>query len=210
MEERKILSPTQTEYRKHRSTEDQLVLIAQVIENAFPKKKKVVSIFFDPTKAFDNIWRKGLLLKILESGVSGRMCRWIRCFLHDRYAREKLNGHLRNSVKMREGVPQGEAISPTLFLLYINNITTVLPRYVSNILHADDLAVWSASEYTTSSAYRIQEAVNKVEQWTNDWGLQISEVKTQATVFSFSTSKEKIAIKLGDKTLPQVETRDKA
>ena len=37
-------------------------------------------------------------------------------------------------------------------------------------------------------------------------GLQISEVKTQATVFSLSTSKEKVAIKLGDKTLSQVET----
>ena len=31
-------------------------------------------------------------------------------------------------------------------------------------------------------------------------------MKTQATVFSLSTSKEKVAIKLGDKTLPQVET----
>ena len=88
------------------------------------------------------------------------------------------------------GVPQGRVISPTLFLLYINNITTVLRRHVSNTLHADDLAVWSASEYTTSSTYRIQEAVNKVEQWTNDWGLQISEVKTQATVFSLYTFKE--------------------
>ena len=47
--------------------------------------------------------------------------------------------------------------------------------------------------------------MNKVEQWTNDWGLQISEVKTQAIVFFLSTSKEKIAIKLGDKTLLQVE-----
>ena len=205
LEERKILSPTQTGYRKHRSTEDQLALIAQEIENAFQEKKKVISVFFDLTKAFDKVWREGLLLKTLESGVSGKMYRWIRCFLHDRSARVKLDGHLSKSVKMREGVPQGGVISPTLFLLYINNITTVLPRHVSNTLHADDLAVWSASEYT-SFAYRIQEAVNKVEQWTNDWGLQISEVKTQATVFSLSTSKEKVAIKLGDKALPQVET----
>ena len=200
LEERQILSPTQTGYRKHKSTEDQLALIAQEVKNAFQEKKKVVSVFFDLTKAFDKVWREGLLLKIPESGVSGKMYRWIRCFLHDRSARVKLVGHLSKSVKMREGVPQGGVISPTLFLLYINNITTVLP------LHADDLAVCSASEYTTSSAYRIQEAVNKVEQWTNDWGLQIGEVKTQATVFSLSTSKEKVAIKLGDKTLPQVET----
>ena len=31
-------------------------------------------------------------------------------------------------------------------------------------------------------------------------------MKTWATVFSLSTSKEKVAIKLEDKTLPQVET----
>ena len=205
LEEQKILSPTQTGYRKHRSTEDQLALIAQEIENAFQEKRKIVSVFFDLTKAFDKVWREGLLLKTLESGVSGRMYRWIRYFLHNRSARVKLDGHLSKSVKMR-GVPQGGVISLTLFLLYINIITTVLPRHVSNTLYADDLAVWSSSEYTTSSAYRIQEAVNKVEQWTNDWGLQISEVKTQATVFSLSISKEKVAIKLGDKTLPQVET----
>ena len=48
--------------------------------------------------------------------------------------------------------------------------------------------------------------MNKVEQWTNDRGIQISEVKTQAIVFSLSSSKEKVTIPLGDKTLPQVET----
>ena len=34
-----ILSPTQSGYRKHRSTEDQLALLAQEIENAFQEKK---------------------------------------------------------------------------------------------------------------------------------------------------------------------------
>ena len=102
-------------------------------------------------------------------------------------------------------VPQGGVISTTLFLLYINNITTVLPRHVSNTLHADDLAVWNASEYTTPSAYRIQEAVNKVQQWTNNCGIQITEMKTHATIFSLSTSKENVTIKLGEKT---VSSRD--
>ena len=44
-----------------------------------------------------------------------------------------------------------------------------------------------------------------VDEWL-PWGLQINEVKTQATVFSLSTSKEKVTIKPGNKTLPQVET----
>ena len=100
MEERKILSPTQTGYRKHRSTEDQPAVIAQQIKSAFQEKKK--GCLFDLTKAFDKVWREGLLLKIFESGGSGRMYRWILCFLHDRSARIKLDGHFSRSVKMRE------------------------------------------------------------------------------------------------------------
>ncbi|KAK7115905.1 hypothetical protein V1264_001691 [Littorina saxatilis] len=133
------------------------------------------------------------------------MFRWIRGFLHERSARVKLDGHLSHSVKKR-GVPQGCVVSPTLFLLYINNITTVLPRHVSNTLHAHDLAIWSAADLATSAVCRIQTALHDVHQWTEDWRLQVSEVKPQATVFSLSTTKEKVTIKLGDKTLPQVET----
>ena len=65
----------------------------------------------------------------------------------------------------------------------------------------------SAAGHTTSAAaHGIQDGVSNVHQWTDDWGLQISEVKTQPIVFSLSTSKERTNIKLGDRTLPQVET----
>ena len=48
---------------------------------------------------------------------------------------------------------------------------------------------------------------NKVHKWwTHDWGLQINQVKTQSTVFSLSTTKEQVKIKLGDRILPQAET----
>ena len=97
---------------------------------------------------------------------------------------------------MREGVPQGGVIYPTLFLIYINDITNTIPRQVSNTLHTDDLAVWSASEHTTTAAYRIQESVKKIHQWTDDWGLEINRVKTMSTVFSLCTSKEKVQLKL--------------
>ena len=68
-----ILSPTQSGYRKHRSTEDQLSLLAQEIENVFQVKKKTVAVFYDLSKVFDKVWREGLFLKMLQAGVSGRM-----------------------------------------------------------------------------------------------------------------------------------------
>ena len=49
-------------------------------------------------------------------------------------------------------------------------------------------------------------SVDGIEQWTKDWGLDINQVKTVATLFSLSTSKEKIKIKLGNTALPQEDT----
>ena len=105
LEANNILSPTQSDYRKHRSTEDQLALLAQEIENFFQEKKK--KRLWQYSTTYPKLWREGLLFKVLQAGVSGRMYTWIRCILHDRSPRVKVDGHFSDSVKMREGVPQG-------------------------------------------------------------------------------------------------------
>ena len=92
-----------------------------------------------------------------------------------------------------------------LFLLYIN-ITTILPRHVSNTLHADDLAVWSAADPLHLQPTGFKKLSQEYSSGQIDeWSLQISKIKPKATVFSLATLKEKITLKLGDRTLPQEE-----
>ena len=69
LESNNVLSPTQTDYRKYRSTEDQLAYLAQNIEDAFQEKRKVLAVFFDLSNAFDKVWKEGLLVKLLRTGV---------------------------------------------------------------------------------------------------------------------------------------------
>ena len=57
LESSNVLSPMQTGYRKYRSTEDQLAYLAQNIEDAFQKKRKVLVVFFDLSNAFDSLER---------------------------------------------------------------------------------------------------------------------------------------------------------
>lgn len=71
--------------------------------------------------AFDKVWKQGLLLKLLTAGVAGNMFSWIRSFLCHRTAKVKLEGSMSHTVKIREGVPQGGVISPTLFLAFISS-----------------------------------------------------------------------------------------
>ena len=192
LESNNVLSPTQTGYRKHRSTEDQLAYHAQNIEDAFQEKRKVLAVFFDLSNAFDKVWKEGLLVKLLRTGVRSKTYMWIQHFLFARTARVKLDGIPSKKVCLREGVPQGGVLSPTLFLVYCNDILTTLSKRVSNTLHADDLAIWNASEHITTATYRIQEAISDISKWTLDWGLKINTSKTNSTLFSLSTSKEQI------------------
>nr|KAG5708055.1 hypothetical protein BaRGS_025193 [Batillaria attramentaria] len=145
LESNNLITKEQTAFRKNRSTEDQLVYLAQSIENAFQEKKKVVATFIDLSKAFDKVWKDGLLLKLLTAGIAGRMFSWIKSFLCHRTARVKLDSSLNHTVKIREGVPQGGVISPTLFVVFINDISSSLSRHISRALHADDFAMWNSS-----------------------------------------------------------------
>ena len=84
LETNNILSPTQTGHRKFRSTEDQLVYLAQDIENAFQEKNKFLAVFFDLFRAFDKVWKESLLLKLLLARVRHSMYMWIHHFLFAR------------------------------------------------------------------------------------------------------------------------------
>ena len=74
----------------------------------------------------------------------------------------------KKKVCLREGVPQGDVLYPTLFFVYINDILSTISRRVSNTLHADDLTIWNASEHTTTATYKIQEAIIGISKWTLD------------------------------------------
>ena len=206
LEENQLLSNTQSAYRKNRSTEDQLVYLAQAIENAFQEKKKVLAVFVDLAKAFDKVWKEGLLLKLLTKNVEGKMYAWIQDFLQHRTARVKLDGKISHRVSLQQGVPQGGVISPSLFLVFIDDIADSLTRHVPRALHADDFAAWCAAEHLSTATYRMQETMNHIGQWANDWAVEINTNKTVASVFSLSTQQETAKLKLNGQELKQEET----
>ena len=178
----------------------------QEIENGFQEKKKTLSVFVDLTAAFDKVWKEGLLLKLLQKQICGNMYHWIANYLFQRTARVKLDGHLSNRVKLREGVPQGRVISPTLFVVFIDDITDNLTRHISRALHADDLAIWTAAEQTTTATVRMQTAINSISSWADKWMVTINRTKTEATIFSLSPKKETLCLKIDNEELPQQET----
>ena len=151
LESNSVPAPTQTGCRQFWNTVDQLALLTQDIEDAFQEEKKLLAVFFDLSKAFDKVWKEGLLLMLMHAGVHGKLYKWLSDFLFNRTAIVKVDGMISRQVKLKEGVPQGGVVSLTLFQVYINitttvqghmsnnDITTTVQGHVSNTLHAGDL-----------------------------------------------------------------------
>ena len=81
-----------------------------------------VVTFFDFEKAYDKVWRDGLLYKMMKLGIPYKFIKYTRHFLSARKTRVEVNGCKSSNFYLNEGLPQGSAISPLLFLLFINDI----------------------------------------------------------------------------------------
>ena len=200
LESESILTPEQAGFRQYRSTEDQTTHLAQVIQDAFKAGKVVLASFIDLQKAFDKVWKDGLSVKLVRSGIRGNMLRWTKSYLHNRKARVLVNGHTGRKVLLRHGVPQGGVLSPTLFILFINDVVKELPKGVKAALYADDLVLWCTEEETTTATHRMQMALDKITAWTEKWCLQINKEKSAATLFTLKKQKPE-ALMLGETPL---------
>ena len=158
----------------------------------------VLASFIDLQKAFDKVWKDGLLVKLLRYGISGNLYNWTKSYLHNRKARVYVDGKKSKKVLLRHGVPQGGVLSPTLFILFINDLVAELPRGISAALYADDLVLWCSEEYATTANYRMQQALNTIHGWAQQWCVSINKEKSSATLFSLSTKKQTIKLKLGE------------
>lgn len=196
-----IIVPEQAGFRQYKSTEDQTTHLTQVIEDAFQAKKVTLAVFIDLQKAFDKVWKDGLLVKLLRCGIGGNMYQWIKSYLHNRRARVMVDGRCGRKVLLRQGVPQGGVLSPTLFILFINDIVSELPKGVHAALYADDLALWCTEEYATTANHRMQIALEKVSAWADRWCVSINRDKTTGTFFSLSPKADPGRLTLGNTTL---------
>ena len=124
---------------------------AQEIEDGFQHKKQTLTAWVDLQKAFDTVWTDGLLLNLKKCNIAGNMFCWIKSYLHNWRARVVIDNTKSKKILLRHGVSQGRVISPTLFLVFINDLIKKNPSPVKCAMYADDLVLWSTEEYATTA-----------------------------------------------------------
>ena len=125
--------------------------------------------FFDYyAKAFDKVWRNGLLFKMQELNIPSKLIRYTWNFLSSRKTYVEVNGVKSKSFILKEGLPHGSAISPLLFLIFINDIGVDLHDETIASLFADDTSIGRHGGQEDKLKNLMQIEVNKILEWAND------------------------------------------
>ena len=179
-----VLDDHQAGFRKGCRTDDQLFRFIQDTIDGFQNQLHTTAIFIDLQQAYDRVWRQGLFLKMNNLGVHGKLYAWIKAFLQNRTIRTEFNGSTSAKSTLEEGLPQGSALSCTLFLIFINDLPALLN--VSKALYADDLVIWVSQKYHILAKAKLKRALATINTYCNFWKMKLNVQKTTYTIFTRS------------------------
>lgn len=167
-------------FRSGLSCDTQLASFYNDISSSVDLNIPTDALFLDFEKAFDKVPHQRLLLKLSCLNINTSTFNWIRSFLTNRQQFVYANNHSSNHLPVISGVPQGTVLGPLLFLIYIND----LPANISsNIrLFADDCVVYRPIKNPTDIAI-LQNDLNLIESWCNDWLMSLNVNKTSLISF---------------------------
>ena len=181
-----LLSDVQYGFRSSRSTADVLTVISHRISEALDSSFEGRVIALDISKAFDQVWHRGLLRKLTSYGISGRLYSTLRSFLLGRKMRVVVNGQKSDVFEINAGVPQGSVLGPTLFLLFINDLPADVLKSFINIF-ADDTTIYGFTSKDLNHqdlADNISGDLSGVVQWGKRWLVSFNAQKTKLVSFN--------------------------
>ena len=139
--EHDLISIDQFAYLKDHSTTTSLHRLIDEWYDAINEGEYIMACFFDVKKCFDAIDHKLLLEKLSFYGFKDASHKWFSNYLNSRKQFVACNGRASSQMNVETGVPQGSALGPLLFLIFINDFPQHVKHSSSNMF-ADDCCVY--------------------------------------------------------------------
>ncbi|QQP58553.1 Uncharacterized protein FKW44_003913, partial [Caligus rogercresseyi] len=175
-----IICGSQKGFMKGRRAEDIPRSIQDLIDRSLNHGRDFATLLVDFNKAFDSISHKFIFSSLLRYGFPMGFINMVGTILRDSFSWVASNGR-RLSFEITQGCKQGDPISPSLFLLAVNNLFHLIsqaapPRLTQ--MYADDLSVFyeGTCEEISSS---IKMTFKVLNNYATHSGLVMNETKTE-------------------------------
>ena len=123
------------------------------------------------------------MAKLSKIGITGDLLRWFQNYLTDREQRVVINGQSSDWRTIMAGVPQGSVLGPLLFLIYINDLTSVIQSSEVR-LFADDTILYVIVDNPADSAEALNMDLGRLTEWAEEWIVKFSSPKTKTMYIS--------------------------
>lgn len=178
------LSENQAGFRKGYSTIDNIFTLTTLARSRIEKGQKLYVFFVDFKAAFDSIDRNALFYKLSNIGISSKVLNVIKSLYEANKAAVWDGNALSNWFETNRGVKQGCLLSPLLFALFLDDLSTQLPGGVTfdslkikTLLYADDIVIMAESHFM------LQTMINRLVHYCVLWNLKINTDKSKIMVF---------------------------
>ena len=186
MEQNKLFAKSQSGFRSHRMTTEQLLRLSEECHNGFKQKKVTAALFLDAEAAFDKCWHNGIRYKLKKNlQLPHRFIRVISSFLTDRVLSVFFRGCWSKQVLLKAGTPQGSPLSPLIYLIFVNDFPQeIVDMGLSLSQYADDTAMWYSAYTQQYACSKLQKGLNYLEGWCRRWRVKLNGEKSQLLLIS--------------------------
>ena len=199
LEEAQLLNHNGHAYRKNLSTATALLQVVDRLYTATDENLISQLLAVDQSSAFDLVSHSILVRKLKRYGCNERTIKWMQSYLHRRTQYVRVGKHDSHMSAINRGVPQGSILGPLLFLVYTNELSTVINDETCNnsahedrsklfgqncdacgmvVTYADDATYQVASRYRVRNQLKLNINIAKLETFLNDNELSINVSKT--------------------------------
>lgn len=202
-----VLYKFQFGFRKNHSTALALLDVIDSCYKNIDDGNKVLGVFLDLQKAFDTVNHEILLYKLSHYGIRGVMYNWFKSYLIGRKQFTVANNVSSNLEEIHCGVPQGSVLGPLLFLVYVNDISSVTEDS-SLKLFADDTNLFVFARTYEQLQHKANMCLNNLQTWFVANKLSLNIEKTNFTIFALKDKnnvKNSVKLSIGGQLIKHVD-----
>ena len=172
----KIFHPNLHGYRKNRSTQTALLQLYDRWVQAAADEQVSGAVLLDLSAAFDLVPPDILLRKLKIYGLQEDFLDWIESYLTGRHQAVWIDHTMSAFLPCEVGVPQGSNLGPLFFLIFVNDLSSILTCDMDQ--YADDSTLTATGKTAAIIGENLEVNCAIVSNWMVENQLKLNANKT--------------------------------